>query len=69
MFIDDSARLHHMMDAATEAVSFAQNRTRSNLDPDRMLMLALVRYLEIVGEAASRITKQRQTELSQIPWP
>ena len=32
-----------------------------------MLTLAIVRCLEIIGEAASRITKQRQEELSQIP--
>lgn len=68
MFIDDPVRLRHMLDAATEAVSFAQNRTRSNLDNDRMLTLALVRCLEIIGEAASRITRKRQDELPQIPW-
>lgn len=69
MFIDDPVRLRHMLDAAREAVSFAQNRTRSDLDTDRMLTLALVRCLEIIGEAASRITKERRDELPQIPWP
>lgn len=69
MFIDDPVRLRHMLDAASEAVSFAQNRTRSDLDTDRMLMLALVRCLEIIGEAASCITKERRDELPQIPWP
>jgi len=37
MFIDDPVRLHHMLDAAKEAVLFAENRTRSDLESDRML--------------------------------
>lgn len=57
-----------MLDAAREAIFLAQNRTRSNLDNDRMLTLSLVKYVEIIGEAASRITTQRQNELPQIPW-
>jgi uncharacterized protein with HEPN domain len=68
MFIDDPVRLRHMLDAATEAVSFAQNRTRSDLDTDRMLVRALVQCLEVIGEAASRITRERREELPQIPW-
>ncbi|MCU0516167.1 MAG: DUF86 domain-containing protein [Oscillatoria sp. Prado101] len=68
MFIDDPVRLRHILDAATEAVSFAQNRTRSDLDTDRMLVRALVQCLEVIGEAASRITKERREELPQIPW-
>ena len=34
-----------------------------------MLLLAVVKALEIVGEAAARITKERQAKISQIPWP
>lgn len=69
MFIDDPVRLRHMLDAAREAVSFAQSKTRSDLDTDWMLTLAVVRCLEIIGEAASRTTKERQNELPKIPWP
>ncbi len=69
MFIDDPVRLHHMLDAAKEAVLFAENRTRSDLESDRMLTLSLVKCIEIIGEAAARMTKERQQELPQIPWP
>jgi len=68
MFIDDPVRLHHMLDAAKEAVLFAENRTRSDLESDRMLTLSLVKCIEIIGEAAARMTKERQQELPQIPW-
>lgn len=62
MFVDNRTRLLHMRDAARDAVSFADNRTRADLDTDRILQLALVRCLEIIGEAASRITKERRID-------
>ncbi len=66
---DDSVRLHHMLDAAREAEFFAQNKTRSSLDCDRKLVLALVKSIEIVGEAAANVTNKCREDLPQIPWP
>jgi uncharacterized protein with HEPN domain len=66
---DDLVRLRHMLDAAKEAASFAQNRTRSDLDGNRMLALSLVKSIEIIGEAAARVTKTCQRRYPQIPWP
>lgn len=68
MFIDDEVRLFHMREASREALSFVQNRTRNDLDNNRMLTLSVVKCVEIIGEAASRISKDRQNELKNIPW-
>lgn len=57
-----------MLDAAREAVEFARGRSRAELDSDRMLMHTLVRCLEIVGEAASKITPARREAEPEIPW-
>ena len=69
MLKDDLVRLRHMLDAAKEAMSFAQNKTRNDLDTDRMLTLSLVQSILIIGEAASRVTKECQKDLAEIPWP
>jgi uncharacterized protein with HEPN domain len=69
MFIDNDTRLRHILDAAREAVLFAQDKTRNDLNTNRMLTLSLVKCIEIVGEAAANITRERQNELPQIPWP
>ena len=45
--------LLHMLEAAREALSFARGRTRDDLDCDRQLLLALIKDIEIVGEAAA----------------
>ncbi len=62
-------RLRHMLDAAREAAQMAQGRTRADLDADRPLNLSLVRLLEVVGEAASRVPTGDRTKYSGIPWP
>lgn len=66
--IDDETRLRHMLDAASEAMSFIQGKTRESLDQERMLVLSLVKLLEIIGEAASKLSKEKQVEIPQIPW-
>ena len=66
---DDKTRLRHMLDAAKQAQSFMKGREKVSLDTDPMLLLAVVKAVEIVGEAASKITKERQAEIPQIPWP
>jgi uncharacterized protein with HEPN domain len=59
----------HMLEYTREARALVQGRTRSDLDRDRLLNPALVRLLEIIGEAANRIPKEEQARHSQIPWP
>ena len=66
---DDSTRIRHMLDHATEAVEMADARTRAELDSDRQLNLALVRLLEIVGEAAGRVSAETRNQTTHIPWP
>ncbi|MCZ7671154.1 MAG: DUF86 domain-containing protein [Chloroflexi bacterium] len=64
----DEVRLRHMLDAAEEAVSFMVDHTRSDLDTDKLLALAMVRLLEIIGEAAHAVTEETQQKNPQIPW-
>lgn len=66
--IDDETRLRHMLDAAREASLFIHGKTRDSLRSERMLALSLVRLLEIIGEAASRVSNKRQAQSPEIPW-
>jgi uncharacterized protein with HEPN domain len=53
---NDRVRLRHLADALDAAIRFVRGRERSNLDSDEMLLFALVRAIEIAGEAASKVT-------------
>ena len=65
---DDAIRLRHMSDAATEAIAFAEGKTRSDLNNNRMLVLALVKDIEIIGEAAFQISQESREEYPSVPW-
>jgi uncharacterized protein with HEPN domain len=65
---DDEVSLRHMLEHAREAVTFVTGKDHSDLEASRILSLALVRLIEIVGEAANRVSKTRQKQLSQISW-
>lgn len=67
--LNDDIRLRHMLDAAKQALTFMEGRSKVSLDADAMLLLAVVKAIEIVGEAATKITKERQATIPQIPWP
>lgn len=57
-----------MIEAAESARNFIRERRRADLDADQMLLFALLRALEIVGEAASRITEETREAAADIPW-
>ena len=67
MLQHDEIRLRHMLYAAKEAVEFAVGKSRKDLDDDRMLTLAITKSIEIIGEAASRVTESCKAENDNIP--
>ena len=64
----DYVRLRHMLDAANEALFFVAEKSRTELDLDRALALALVKSIEIIGEAASRISRELRADSPNVPW-
>jgi uncharacterized protein with HEPN domain len=66
---DETLRLRHMLDHAREAIAMAQGRTRPDLDADRQFHLAMTRLLEIVGEAATRVTSSTRDQHPDVPGP
>jgi len=66
---EDEIRVRHMLDAAREALTFAAGKTRRDLDQDRMFVLALVKCIEIIGEAATKVGPETRKAYPQVPWP
>jgi len=65
---DDYVRFQHMLEAAKEAVAFAKDRQRADLEQDRMLTLAIIKDVEIIGEAASKMSGSARESFDEIPW-
>lgn len=57
-----------MLDAAHEACEFVQGKSLDDLQDNRVLTLALVKSIEIIGEAASRVSVEGRGEIPWLPW-
>jgi uncharacterized protein with HEPN domain len=48
--------------------AFIAGRDRAALDVDRMLLFALARAVEVLGEDASRVSTETRLTVPEIPW-
>lgn len=64
----DLVRLHHMLDCSKAISQFANRRNRQDLDTDRFFASAIMREFEVLGEAASAISKETRSRFPHIPW-
>lgn len=65
---EDTVRLRHMLDAAKKALEFSHGQTRQSLGANEQLGFSLVHLLEIIGEAASKISEDTKKINRTIPW-
>lgn len=68
MRAEDRVPILHMIDAAESVGQFIAGRQRVDLDRDRMLLFAVVRAIEVIGEAAGRVSDETQAANPAIPW-
>jgi uncharacterized protein with HEPN domain len=65
---DDRVYLWDMLTAARAVVDFTRGRTLADYASDLLLRSAVERQIEIIGEAARRVSKEFQEAHSEIPW-
>jgi uncharacterized protein with HEPN domain len=65
---DDLLYFGHMLDIAQKAYSKTLGITRASYDNDENLRLALAHLVQIVGEAARRVSPAGQAAPADIPW-
>ncbi len=57
-----------MLDYAREAEAMVGGRRRGDLDTDRMLELAVIQLICMVGRAANRVSAPQRMRSPEIPW-
>lgn len=65
---DDAAYLLDMLSAARDAVAFSDGLSYAEFTRDRRHQLAILKSVEIVGEAASRLSAETTKSHPDIPW-
>jgi len=65
---DEQVSLRDMLNNALEAVEILSNSSRKELGNNRMMQLALTMLMEIIGEAANRVSTATKQKNKYIPW-
>lgn len=65
---EDLKTFGHILEASGWVLSIVEGRARSDLDSDLQFFLALCRAIEVLGEAANRVTDATQRETPEIAW-
>lgn len=68
MLPEDQERLVDILESSREAVLYAGNRSGSELEADRIRLLAIVRLLEVIGEAANGVSEEFRRDHPEMPW-
>jgi len=64
----DDAYLLDILIAARKALKFVEGIDRNEFEDNELVQNAVMRPLEIIGEASAKISKEFRKEHSEIPW-
>ncbi|HEX8462046.1 MAG TPA: HepT-like ribonuclease domain-containing protein [Segetibacter sp.] len=64
----DKVRLQHMLDAIGLIEKALERRIKVDFENDFILQAAIERWLQVVGEAAYKITKSFKSKVTSIEW-
>lgn len=65
---DDRIRLTHMLEWARKAVLFCEGRKETDFEHDEMLLLAVLKAIETIGEASTKVSEPTRARLPGIDW-
>ncbi len=68
MPLDDQTRLRHMRDSAEEAIQYVGGKSSDEFAADRLHSQAVVRCIEVIGEAAVGVSDELKASSPEIPW-
>ena len=64
----DRERLEHILAAINRVVRYTKDKTYEDLLTDDMMYYAVVKNIEMMGEAANMLTAEFQTAHPETPW-
>lgn len=64
----DHERLHHILEAIENIFEFVQGKTFETYQGDKILRFAIIKNLEIIGEASYLLTNDFKNSNCNIEW-
>ena len=67
--IRDKGRLEHILSSIDNIFDFADGKSITDLSDNKMLFFAVVKNIEIIGEAPHKLTDAFKNQHQEVPWP
>lgn len=64
----DEAFIEHMIDAVSRIERYTRNMDYEDFDDDELHQDAVIRQIEILGEAAKRVSEEMKDRYPKVPW-
>ena len=65
---DDSVYLRHVLDAITKAETYLEGVNEAAFNRNSLIQDGVIRQIEIIGEAARRLSSEVREKYSHVPW-
>ncbi len=65
---DNQLRLAHIINCIDKIQRYVEDVYQEAFEQDEMMQDAIIKNLEIIGEAATRLSKKIKSENTHIPW-
>ena len=66
--VRDKGRLEHILTAIDNVDSFLEGKNLDDMQTNKMMFFAVVKNIEIIGEAANNLTKEIREKHSEVSW-
>jgi uncharacterized protein with HEPN domain len=66
---DDAVYLHHIIDAIVQIEEYVRGLTEETFVGSAITRDAVIRQLEIIGEAGKRVSSHLRANHAEVPWP
>ena len=65
---DDSVYLRHILDAIGKAEAYLEGISEASFSQNSLIQDGVIRQIEIIGEAARRLSSELREKSSHVPW-
>lgn len=65
---DDAAYLEHILLCIDKVQDYTKNTTYKDFSKNELVQDAVIRNIEIIGEAAKKISRELKIQYPEIPW-
>lgn len=66
--VRDKGRIEHIIQAIDNVAMFVEGVSFDDFNKDKMMFFAVVKNIEIIGEAANKLTKELRSQHPKIEW-